>query len=107
MVNYLIKEQNALHVDNETKNDNGERIVIRRNGWALRSSFVRFASLGVNFLEIKFYFLIKLKHCAKTKELSKREITTNSEKYGNTRKLVLGCYYKLKNTSNGRFPESS
>ena len=62
------------------KNDNGERIIIRRNGWALRSWFAKFASLDANSLEIKFNFLIKLKHCAKTKELSKSEITTNSEK---------------------------
>ena len=62
------------------KNDNGERIIIGHDEWALRLSFVKFSSFEVYFLEITFNFLIQPKYCAKTTKLSKNEITTKSEK---------------------------
>ena len=65
------EEQNALHANNEMKNDNGQRIIIENDEQALTSSFVKFSSFEINFLDVMFNFLIKPKYCAKTKTFIK------------------------------------
>ena len=60
------EEQNALHANNEMKNDNGQRIIIENDEYALTSSFVKFSSFEINFLDVMLNFLIKPKYCAKT-----------------------------------------
>ena len=65
------EEQNALHVNNEMKNDNGQRIIIENDEYALTSSFVKFSSFEINFLDVMFNFLTKPKYCAKTKTFIK------------------------------------
>ena len=65
------EEQNALHVNNEMKNDNGQRIIIENDEQALTSSFVKFSSFEINFLDVMFNFLTKPKYCAKTKTFIK------------------------------------
>ena len=65
------EEQNALHANNEMKNDNGQRIIIENDEYALTSSFVKFSSFEINFLDVMFNFLTKPKYCAKTKTFIK------------------------------------